>query len=97
MAASGARDNVRAVKDARGEEFQRLIRQASLVIANDTGVRNLAIAMGTPTLGIFPVSFVYTYLPRGGLHDVVHDVMDGQPSVDRVYAAALRIMEAIGH
>lgn len=97
VATAGARGNVRAVRDARGEEFQRLVRQASLVIANNTGVRNLAIAMGTPTLGIFPFSLVYTYLPRGGLHDVVHDVMGGQPSVDRVYAAALRMMEAIAH
>lgn len=97
MAEAGERENVRAVKDLRGGAFQTMVQQAELVIANDTGIRNLAIAMETPTLGIFHDSFVYTYLPRFGHHDVVQEIMGGHPPVDKVFdaaAALLRTLEA---
>ena len=94
-AAGGERDNLRAERDARGEQFQRLIQQATLVISNDTGIRNVAIAAGTPTLGIFPVGLVYTYLPRFGYHETVHEPEGGHPTVDAVFTAALALLGRI--
>ena len=88
--------NLKQVKDATGSAFQALVQQATLVVANDTGIRNLAIAMGTPTLGIFPVSFVNTYLPRFGFHEVVHEPMGGNPTVERVFESAQRLLARIG-
>jgi ADP-heptose:LPS heptosyltransferase len=95
LAAAGGHPSVRAVRDAKGEAFRELIRGASLLIGNDTGVRNLAISLGTPTLGVFPISLVDTYLPRYPHHDVVHDPAGAQPTVEQVHAAALRLLEAV--
>lgn len=89
-------DNVKAVRDARGEEFQAMVRGATLMIANDTGVRNVAIARGVPTLGIFGISLPDTYLPRFGHHTAVFASDGGWPDVPQVAEAALRLMERIG-
>lgn len=95
LAAAGARANIRAVRDAKGEPFRDLLRGATLMIGNDTGVRNLAIALGTPTLCIFAAGMVDTYRARFPHHDTVHNRGGGQPSVAQVEQAAMRLLEAI--
>jgi ADP-heptose:LPS heptosyltransferase len=95
LAAAGERPNVRAVRDAKGDAFRELIRGATLLVCNDTGVRNLAIGLGTPTLGVFAVGLVDTYLPRFGHHDAVHDPAGGLPTVEAVHQAALRLLARI--
>lgn len=95
LAGGAGRPNVRAVRDARGEAFRELIRGATLLICNDTGVRNQAIALGTPTLGVFTIGMVLTYLPRFGHHAAVHDPVTEEPSVDAVHDAARRLLDAI--
>ncbi len=92
LAAAGDAPQVRAVRDATGDTFRALVRDARLLVSNDTGVRNLAIGLGTPTLGIFPNTFVNTYLPRFGHHAVVYDAEGRQPTVDAVEAAAERLL-----
>lgn len=95
LAAAQGRPNVAALRDAKGEEFQALVRDATMLVCNDTGVRNLAISYHTPTLGVFPTSLVYTYLPRFGHHAVVHDPDGGQPEVEAVYGAATALLARI--
>ncbi|HKI99508.1 MAG TPA: glycosyltransferase family 9 protein [bacterium] len=97
LAAAGERPNVRAVRDAKGEAFHALLRGGTVLICNDTGVRNLAIGRGLPTLGIFDATTVDTYLPRFGHHDAVHEPNGGWPSVDAVAETALRMVNAIAH
>jgi ADP-heptose:LPS heptosyltransferase len=95
LAAAGAQANIRSIRDAKGDAFRDLLRGATLLICNDTGVRNLAIGLDTPTLGVFAVGMVDTYLPRFGLHDTVHDPEGDLPSIDAVHQAAQRLLARI--
>ncbi len=66
---------------------------AKLVISNDTGIRNLAIAANAPTLGIFFSTVPFRYWPRWDFNHEVVFVADGSlPSVDLVAAKARRIL-----
>ncbi len=70
-----------------------LLKGASLVISNDTGIRNLAIACEVPTLGIFFSTVVFRYWPRHPLHDVVFSADGSIPSVPDVAKAARRRLD----
>jgi ADP-heptose:LPS heptosyltransferase len=75
------------------DETIRLLRRSALVVSNDTGVRNLAMALGTPTLGIFFSTVPYRYWPREGGHQAVFRA-DGQvPSVADVWARLGQAMD----
>lgn len=53
------------------EETSKLLANAALVVSNDTGVRNLAISLDTPSLGIFFSTVPFRYWPRTGGHHFV--------------------------
>lgn len=66
-----------------------LIKGASLVVSNDTGIRHLAIAAGVPSIGIFFSSerFIclpFRYWPRYGPHEIVLNSEATPPSVEAV-------------
>lgn len=65
---------------------------AAVCIANDTGARNLAIAFGAPTVGIFFDTPPFRYLPRFGRHEAVFAPGRALPTVDDVAAATLRLL-----
>lgn len=65
---------------------------AALCVANDTGARNLAIAHGTPTVGIFFDTPPFRYLPRFGRHEAVFAPGRALPEVAAVAEAALRLL-----
>lgn len=69
-----------------------LINSASLLVVNDTGIRNVAIACGTPTVGIFFATEVFRYWPRFGKHEVVFNPDGSLPEVERVFEAVEKIM-----
>lgn len=75
-----------------GDDTFRIIAGASLLVANDTGIRNLAIAYYTPTVCIFMATLPFTYAPRFGQHEIVFKPEGGQPEVSQVYDAAVRIL-----
>jgi len=52
------------------EEAMRFLARAKMAISNDTGVRNMAVAVNTPTLGIFFATIPYRYWPRDGMHEI---------------------------
>jgi ADP-heptose:LPS heptosyltransferase len=83
---------------AGGAQTEALIDNASCVIANDTGIRNLAIARGIPTLGLFLPSILFGYVPRFGIHEVAYALDSDNLTVDDVYTQLskllLRINEA---
>ena len=95
LAAAGAHPNIRAVRDAKREAFRALLSGATLFIGNDTGVKHLAVGLGTPTLAVMARSVVDTYLPRYDCHDAVHDPEGADPSVEEVERAALRLLARI--
>lgn len=87
-------DNVTALKLDDLDGTVALVRGASLVIANDTGIRNFAIACDVPTVGIFFATEVFRYWPRYGHHEVVFRPDGGVPDVDSVFAAAQTTLDA---
>jgi ADP-heptose:LPS heptosyltransferase len=68
------------------------LADSSLVISNDTGVRNLAIAVNTPTVGVFFSTVPYRYWPRYGQHEAVFEASGDQPDVKNVLRAAIKIL-----
>jgi ADP-heptose:LPS heptosyltransferase len=72
-----------------------LIRDASLLISGDTGLRNYAIAAGTPTLGIFWLAPPYRYQPRFGDHRVVFSPDGSVPSLQQVLEVARKMLEGL--
>ncbi|MCK4830921.1 lipopolysaccharide heptosyltransferase family protein, partial [bacterium] len=68
---------------------------AVLLVSNDTGIRNAAIATETPTVGIFFSAVVFRYWPRGGIHEVVFHHDFSVPSVDEVFDVAVKHIENV--
>ena len=86
------------VLDMRVDDLETtvsLLKGATLVVSNDTGIRNLAVATETPTVGIFFATVPYTYWPRYGGHEVVFNADRSMPEVQAVLRAAKRIMQRL--
>ena len=73
------------------EDTTALIKSAALLVANDTGIRHLAIVSNTPTVGIF-FGDPYRYWPRYDIHEVALPDIDGPPDVAEVYAMCVKVM-----
>lgn len=91
------KDNVEGLKLDGVDETISLLKGARLVVSNDTGIRNLAIAAEVPTLGIFfataPFKTVpFRYLPASGQHDIVFNHDGSIPVVDAVYDTAVQML-----
>lgn len=82
----GAMTNVDVIEAETLEKTIALLKGASLVVSNDTGIRHLAIVSGTPTVGIFWAD-PFRYWPRYGNHEVVIEDAGWPPSVDSVREA----------
>lgn len=66
------------------EKLTHLLSQATLVVSTDTGIRNLAIATHTPTVGIFYSTVPFRYTPLYELHHVVMNADATVPSAAQV-------------
>jgi len=82
--------NVSAQGTRELPEAVSLLKGALLVVSNDTGIRNLAIAAETPTVGIFFSTVPFRYWPRAESHDVVFTPDGTVPGVTEVAAAVER-------
>ncbi len=61
--------------------------KATLVIAPDTGVRNVAISTHTPTVGFFYSTIPFTYTPVSGTHHgIVMNASGAIPSNEQIIA-----------
>lgn len=87
VAPLAARENVIAMQLNGFDETLSLIEGAALLVGNDTGIRNIAIACETPTVGVFFATEPYRYWPRYGLHDAVFCSDAGVPGVKAVQHA----------
>jgi len=83
---TGKPDNV--VLLPAGENDAALIKGACLLVANDTGIRHLGIAVGTPTVCIFFSAPPFRYWPRWGNHQIAFRP-DGKPPEPEAVAAAM--------
>lgn len=94
----GPQSNVVSSQLDTVEETISFIKGACLVVSNDTGIRHLAIAAGTPSLGLFFATdpFIATpfrYWPRFDNHDIALRI-DGQwPEVDEVLPLAKKLLD----
>lgn len=68
------------------------VGSAALLVSNDTGARNVAIAGGVPTVGLFFDSPPFRYLPRFGRHEALFRAGRALPSVADTLAATLRVL-----
>ena len=57
-----------------GKDMESVIANTNLLVSNDTGIRNMAIAYYTPTIGIVTpnTAVAYGYQPHFGYHKIVH-------------------------
>ncbi len=85
--------NIEVQKAIPLDDTLAFLKGASIVIGNDTGIRNLAICCNTPTVGIFSAAVLYRYWPRYGKHDAVYHADGSEPSVDDVQASVNKIIE----
>ena len=85
-------DNVGFIVADNIDDTTKVIKGAELVVSNDTGIRHLAIAADTPTVGIF-FRDPFRYWPRYEIHDIAIPDPDWPPSVAAVQSACLNVME----
>jgi len=78
------------------EKVYRFLGEATMVISNDTGVRNMAIAVNTPTVGIFFLTGAFRYWPREeGMHEAVFTPNATIPDVKMVFDASFHHLKQI--
>ncbi|MDD5159211.1 MAG: glycosyltransferase family 9 protein [Sulfuricurvum sp.] len=66
------------------DETMSYLGASEVVVCNDTGIRNMAIAAGTKTVGLFFSTVPYRYLPNPQMHYAVYNVDGSIPSVENV-------------
>jgi ADP-heptose:LPS heptosyltransferase len=71
-----------------------LISNSYCIVSNDTGLRNMALAVKTPTVGIF-LGVPFRYWPRDGEHDCVFTIDHTSPNVDDVYNATINLINKL--
>lgn len=76
--------NVSVLESKPLDEVTRLLAGSSLVVSTDTGIRNLAIATHTPTVGIFYSTVPFRYTPRYETHSIVMNSNGDIPDVSQV-------------
>ncbi|MGY2575667.1 glycosyltransferase family 9 protein [Vibrio sp. C8] len=75
------------------DDVVEFLAKATLVISNDTGIRNAAIATHTPTLGLFIGTVPFRYLPSYESHYIVYNPDKSIASVEQVEAEAIRAID----
>jgi heptosyltransferase-1 len=73
-------------------EAAQLLGQAALVLGVDTGLAHLAVAVGTPTIGIYSATRAERTGLYGGTHAVNLGSADKGPDVDTVWNTAQRML-----
>ena len=77
------------------DEVMQFLANSSCLVSNDTGVRNMAIATQTPTVGIFFMIPPFRYWPREEKHDVAYNVEYTSPSVEMVFDITKKLVNKL--
>jgi len=77
------------------EEVMQFLRNSRCLVSNDTGVRNMGIALEIPTVGIFFNIPPFRYWPREEKHDCVFNTEYLQPEVDNVFEVTKNLLEKL--
>ena len=70
------------------------LAESSLVVVGDTGIRNMAIGVNTPTIGIMFTPYIspMRYLPQTETHKVIFNPDCSKPTVENVLKSILCLM-----
>jgi len=77
-----------------GKDDAAIIKGASILVGNDTGIRHLATVLGTPTVGIFFNTPPFRYWPRFGQHQVVYNIDGSLPNSQQVASSIRKILDS---
>jgi ADP-heptose:LPS heptosyltransferase len=91
----GLRPNVSFINADTVDAMVGVIRGATIVISNDTSVRNIAIAAGVPSVGVFLSTALFRYLPLDGHHRIVYNRDGGLPTVDQVFECSISLLKEL--
>lgn len=97
--AAAKADNVMAYQADTVDATTALIKGASAVVANDTGIRHLAVAANVPTVGIFlqserHYSEPYRYWMRYPIHEVAIREDGSAPDTNEVFQLLKDVLQA---
>ncbi|MDP3464655.1 MAG: glycosyltransferase family 9 protein [Sulfuricurvum sp.] len=84
--------NVRKMEALPLDTMMEYLAHSQAVVCNDTGIRNMAIASNTATVGIFFSTVPYRYLPQSKIHNAVFEPDGSIPSVERVLETVQKSM-----
>ena len=87
--------NVSLQKVLQLDDAMQFLANSRCVVTNDTGVRNMAIAVDTPTIGIFFLTAAFRYWPRDDKHDCVFNLDYISPDIEDVYHATTTLINFI--
>lgn len=86
--------NIRKMEALPLEQMMPYLAESSVVVCNDTGIRNMAIAVETATIGIFFFTVPYRYLPKPQMHTAVFNSDGSIPSVEKVFEASKILLKS---
>lgn len=75
-------------------ELVEYIAKARLVVAPDTGIRNVAVSTHTPTVGIFYSTVPFRYTPQDGRHYIVMSPDGAIPNNEQITTAIHAALQA---
>lgn len=73
----------------------QFLSNSRCLISNDTGIRNMAIAVDTPTVGVFFYTGAFRYWPRDDRHDCVFNLDYTSPKIEEVYNSSVTLMDKL--
>jgi ADP-heptose:LPS heptosyltransferase len=86
------RENVTLKEAMELDETMQFLADARGMVTNDTGIRNMAIALQTPTIGVFFGTGPFRYWPNDSIHDCVFNNRYESPEINDVYEATTRLI-----
>lgn len=77
------------------DKAMSFLSNSRCLVSNDTGVRNMAIATQTPTVGIFFEIPPFRYWPREEKHECVFNIEYKHPGVEDVYSSTANLINRL--
>ena len=87
------KSNVKIQEVMQLDDAMQFLSNSRCLVSNDTGVRNMAIATQTPTVGIFFNIPPFRYWPREDKHDCVYNIDYRSPDVEDVYKSTSNLID----
>jgi len=86
-------ENVKLQKPLNLDETMRFLANSKVVVSNDTGIRNMAIAVNAPTVGIFFATVAFRYWPQNKIHRCVFNENYTSPDVEDVLSEVENLLD----